>query len=159
MKRVLFICIAGILMISLSCTALAQTDNRYLYITSNNDGDFYIDKIALDDAISLNSSPLDVWVKVVGSEMFMRNLVQQYPKLSYYSGWYMLQRIQFNISQYKLLSYFIYSGSGELVISYQYPDPEWQDTTPVSVPGMILHNIMVQLNKSNNDKGENDKLK
>lgn len=133
----------------LSCTALAQNDDRYLYITSNNDGDFYIDKIALDDSISLNSNPLDVWVKVVGSEMFMRNLTQQYPKLIFYSGWYMLQRIQFNMSQFKLLSYFIYSDAGELLYSYQYPNPRWQDTTPISVPGIILHNIMDKLNKSN----------
>ncbi len=155
MKKILFLFTGVILITVLSSAALARNEERYVYITSNNDGDFYVDKIALRDSVFLNSSPLEVWVKIVGSEMFMRNLVQQYPKLCYYSGWYVLQRIQFNVSQFKLLSYFIYSDSGELLVSYQYPSPQWQDMTPVSVPGIIVHKIIDKLNKDNIESGEN----
>ena len=155
MKKKLFLFTGIILITVLSSAVLARNEERYVYITSNNDGDFYVDKIALRDSVSLNSSPLEVWVKIVGSEMFMRNLVRQYPKLCYYSGWYVLQRIQFDVSQFKLLSYFIYSDSGELLVSYQFPSPQWQDMSPVSVPGIIVHKIIDQLNRDNNQSGEN----
>ncbi len=155
MKKKLFLFTGIILITVLSSAVLARNEERYVYITSNNDGGFYVDKIALRDSVSLNSSPLEVWVKIVGSEMFMRNLVRQYPKLYYYSGWYVLQRIQFDVSQFKLLSYFIYSDSGELLVSYQFPSPQWQDMSPVSVPGIIVHKIIDQLNRDNNQSGEN----
>ncbi|HBF38763.1 MAG TPA: hypothetical protein DDW50_15770, partial [Firmicutes bacterium] len=106
-------------------------------------------------AIALNSAPVEVWVKLVGSEMFLRSLTQQYPKLVYYSGWYMLQRIQLNQSQFKLLSYFIYADSGELLVSYQYRDPQWQEASPISVPGIILHKMIKQFNNKDQEETGN----
>lgn len=155
MKKVLFIVMGILLITALSSVSLARNEERYVYVTSNHDGDFYVDKIALRDFISFNSSPLEVWVKIVGSEMYLRNLVRQYPKLCYYSGWYVLQRIQFNVSQFKILSYFIYSDAGELLVSYQFPSPQWQEMSPVSVPGIIVHKIIDQLNQDNSQNGEN----
>ncbi len=155
MKKILLVFTGMLLITVLSSVSLARNEERYAYITSNNDGDFYVDKVALRDFISLNSSPLEVWVKIVGSEMYLRNLVRQYPKLCYYSGWYVLQRIQFNVSQFKILSYFIYSDAGELLVSYQFPSPQWQEMSPVSVPGIIVHKIIDQLNQDNSQNGEN----
>lgn len=155
MKKFLFVLVAIGLVVGLAGAVSAQADDRYAYITSTDDGDYYVDKIALQDAIALNSAPVEVWVKLVGSEMFLRSLTQQYPKLVYYSGWYMLQRIQLNQSQFKLLSYFIYADSGELLVSYQYRDPQWQEASPISVPGIILHKMIKQFNNKDQEETGN----